>query len=660
VILITLDTTRADRLGGYGDPDASTPTLDRLVREGTLFEEAWTTTPVTLPSHASILTGNYPVTHGARDNAIFVLGDDDNETLAEILRRHGYATGAVISAFVLDRRFGLAQGFDLYDDDPSAMASAGPRIDPERTADDATRAALDAVDELGRGGKPLFLWVHYFDPHTPFDPPEPYRSRRAASPGDRYSGYDGEIAFVDRALDRLLEGLSDAGALDDAIVAIVGDHGEGLESPHEESSHGILVFEETVRVPWILWDSRGTLRRTPVSGPVSVVDVLPTVLDLAGVDSGDGIAGISLVPAIGNGVASSDRTLLAETYHPYYLYAWSPLSTVRRGDWKFIRSPDSELYDLANDPAERRDLAERSPEQAARIASRLDELVARWERAPSAAGFSLSEAEEEKLRSLGYLAQASAGRTPPPRDELPDKNPRTLLPLHRDLQLAVNALADGDAPRVRELLSNVLSKDPENVLALRYYGDFLAQSGDLDGAIRVYRRAVAIHPDLHELHDNLGTFLMRRGDACRAEGRLGDARALYREAEEAFRAAIEAFPLHHYAMSNLAALYVNWWPEPRLDEAEAWLRRAIEIEPRSYHSHLVYGWLLRIRERWDEAIAELMIVAGLQETGFGEFLLGECHLGRGDREKAREHFRRSLELEPGLDDARARLRELER
>jgi len=662
VVLVTLDTTRADRLGAYGHADGRTPNLDRLAREGRIFEEAWTTAPVTLPSHASILTGTYPETHGARDNTIYVLGDRENLTLAEILRDRGYATGAVVSAFVLDRRFGLAQGFDLYEDDPNAMAAGGPRLDPERRAADATRTALATARALSGRGKPLFLWVHYFDPHTPFDPPEPYRSLYPTTATDRYSGYDGEIAYCDREIGRLFDGLSEMGALDRAVVVVVGDHGEGLESPHEESSHGILLFEETVRVPFLVWESPGASResttasnRGTIPGAVSVVDVLPTLLDLLGLPAPVEIPGVSLVGALRGAPPPRGRALLAETLHPFDLYAWSPLAAVRADAWKLVRSPAPELYDLAADPGEARNLLSDRADEAARLAAVLDETRRRWERAPGEAAPALSEEEEAKLRSLGYLAPAGAARVPPSPEAYPDKDPRVLLPLHVSLQLAAGALGDGDLPRADALLREVLAKDPENVLALRYRGDLLAQSGDLDGAIDSYRRATTLHTGMHELEDNLGVLLMSRGDALRQGGRLAEAAASYREAEAAFLRAIEAFPRHHFAMSNLATLLLQWIPQPRPAEAEAWLRRAIEIDPRAHLSHLVYGWLLESAGRVDEAIAELEIARGLRETGFGEYLLGECLLAKGDREGARRRFERALALEPTLAEARARL-----
>ena len=367
VLLVTIDTLRADRVGAYGARDVATPTLDALAARGVLFEQAMAAVPLTLPSHASILTGQYPPTHGVRHNAVFVLSRRA-ETLAERFSDAGYATGAVVGAAVLERAFGLEQGFDSYDDDlPTERSSSAGFF--ERPAADITDRALEWLRETNR---PFFLWVHYYDVHAVHEPPEPFKSRFLASP------YDGEVANVDAELGRLLAALADERRLANTIVAVTADHGEGL-GEHGEETHSYLIYDSVLHVPMI-FAGPGLPAGKRVAPVASNTGIAATLLALAGApplhetDVGD------LASLWREAAASAPGEAYAESLAGELDFGWAPLYAIRTDRYHYIRAPRPELYDLEADPHELRNLLP-SP-QAERIEavrayeSRIDALLA--------------------------------------------------------------------------------------------------------------------------------------------------------------------------------------------------------------------------------------------------------------------------------------------
>jgi arylsulfatase A-like enzyme/Flp pilus assembly protein TadD len=504
VILITLDTTRADHIGCYGAP-AHTPTLDSLAASGVRFTQFMTPVPLTAPAHASILTGLNPPGHGVRDNGIHVLAERV-PTLAERFRDAGYETAAFVSAYVLDRRFGLARGFSVYDD----------RFYNERSGARTTRAVLRWL--RGReAGRPLFLWVHYYDPHRPWTPPEPWRSLDLPSP------YACEIAAMDGAVGELLAGLRGAGLLDRAVVLAAGDHGEGLND-HGETEHGLFLYDEVLRVPLIAAWPHG-LRAAVVDAPGSLIDVAPTLCALAGIEPPAGCEGSSLLPARGanrkDGAAPvpvSHRSEYAETLYPEHAFGHAALHALRTPRWKYVEAPQPELYRLDEDPRETRNLVSAEADTARRLAGRLARLRASLtEKAPSPAG--LSAEEEERLRSLGYLAGSTA---PTPR-QLPD--PKEMIPYLEQLEAAKRALeaeqwAEAEAP-----LREILVRNPENLIAARQLGQALERQGRHAEAIGALEQAFRLDPR------SVGT---RRLLAlvCRLSGRPERAIEIYRTLTE--------------------------------------------------------------------------------------------------------------------------------
>jgi arylsulfatase A-like enzyme/Flp pilus assembly protein TadD len=416
VLLVTLDTTRADRLGCYGYAEAQTPNLDRLAAEGVRFADAVTCVPITLPSHAAILTGKYPPNIDVRDNGLFRLADE-HQTLAELLRDHGYATAAFIAAFVLDRRYGVDQGFAVYNDDITLrFRRPGVRqASPQRPADVVIDDALAWLEQRQRQqpGEPFFAWVHLFDPHTPYTPPEPFRRRFS----DRL--YDGEIAFADHELGRLLGYLRERELGKRTITVIVGDHGEGL-GDHHEATHSLLIYDSTMRVP-LIFHGPGVIPASVVVDDrvAATVDLLPTILDLLG-ESAPSCDGISLLRP----TARADRAVYLETLAPRLNHGWSELFGLRTHGAKYIRAPTPEYYDLQADPDESHNLLPANASQGETLRRQLDERLAEMNATTGTPTLAPDEETRRQLQALGYVGGAEdyaedAGPRPDPKEMIP-------------------------------------------------------------------------------------------------------------------------------------------------------------------------------------------------------------------------------------------------
>ncbi len=386
VLLITLDTTRADRIGCYGYGKARTPNLDRLSQEGVKFENAYCQVPLTLPSHCTILTGTYPLYHGVRNNGNYKLSEKV-ETLAEVLRAKGWRTSAFIASFSLDSRFGLDQGFEVYDDD----------MGEERIKTFLSERRAEKVYEefrkwyRSKGEGKWFSWVHFYDPHLPYDPPEPWRSEIE----DRY---DGEIAYMDEYVGRLVEEIK--GEEGKTLIVIVGDHGESL-GEHGERDHGIFLYEVSMKVPFIMVAKNKFPKNKVIKSNVRLIDVVPTILDFLNLEKLEISHGESLLPYV-LGRKKKDLTFFMETVYPKESFNWAELKGVLEGEWKYIFVPREELYNIRMDPHEINNIFEKER----KIAEQLKNLMVEMEK-KYASGISgkrvLSREEEEKLRSLGYI-----------------------------------------------------------------------------------------------------------------------------------------------------------------------------------------------------------------------------------------------------------------
>jgi choline-sulfatase len=403
IVLITLDTTRADYLGVYGSAHAATPNLNRLSARAVVFEQAITVAPLTLPAHSSLFTGLLPPRHGVRDNAGALAPHHD--TLPELMRRRGFQTAAFVSSAILHADRGLAAGFETYDDRRATSRALAGGL--QRPANETVDAALTWL--RSRHDRPFFLWVHLYDPHAPYDPPEPIRTAYRDNP------YAGEVAFADAELGRLTAFLEAHGLLDRTALIVTADHGESLHE-HGEAGHGIFLYESVVRIPLIVRAPGLAARR--IAAVTSLVDVMPTILDLAGADRPAArLDGISLIDAM-RGAADLDVDAYAESQYPLQ-FGWSPLRSLRNGRFKLIAAPRPELYDLERDPSELRNLFGTRPDLGRAMAQRLMEMEAAATGDARAADSAVPPDIAERLAALGYIAPVArpASTTPSP---LPD------------------------------------------------------------------------------------------------------------------------------------------------------------------------------------------------------------------------------------------------
>lgn len=488
VLLVTFDTTRADHVGCYGASFARTPTLDRLAAEGTRFETVFSPAPLTVPAHAALMTGLLPRRHGLRDNQGFSL-DRRARTLASRFKAAGYATAAVVGAAVLDRSAGLADGFDVYDD----AVREGPRrwfAWRERAASQVVDAAAPLV---ARAATPLFLWVHFYDPHMPYVPPPPYAASFAARP------YDGEIAFADAQLARLLDELKKRGLDRNLIVVVAGDHGESL-GEHGEAAHGVFLYQATVRVPLIAWGA-GVARGRVERAPVGLEDVAPTIAALAGLPAIDGDGRALFAGRVGAG-----RDFEIESIYPRTGFGWAPLAALVRWPLKFVLAPRPELYDLAADPRELRDLAARRPAEAATLRRELERR--RAGDAPEPAPLDAERAET--LRSLGYVGGAAPGGVVAvdPKDGVAD-----LAAL--DKARALNAAGNGAAAVA--LLEPIVRRVPAAYEARLALAGAYAAAGNGSAALALCRATASMFPASVDARLALGDLLAEGGAAERSE-----------------------------------------------------------------------------------------------------------------------------------------------
>ena len=500
VLLITLDTTRADALGCYGGPDWSSPRLDALAAEGVRFDQARSTSPVTLPSHATILTGLRPFEHGVRDNGTFRL-PARALSLAERLGAAGYSTAAVTGAFVLHSDFGLAQGFTTYSNVPRRKLEMDT-VEDQRTATEVVDAALGLV-ESGALEPPFFLWTHLFDPHRPLNPPEPYRSRALEGVSEQTPYqvverrfYHAEVAYADEQIGRLLVALR-AHAGDDLLVVFCSDHGEGF-GDHGEPAHGLQVYDTTMRVPLLLQHPRLPAGRV-IERHVSTADLAPTVLALVGLDR-EGTSGRDLSPLLVDPTATlagadDGEALYLETCHSFYSYGWSPLFALIEDGLKVIVGPSPAVYDLAADPGEHVNLVSERGAALERARAGLASLAA-----ATRAGerIELDDASRQALEQLGYTAGADGGEAAPilPGRIDPDLlDPAEQIQMKELCQMAVSQMAAGNLQRAVQDLRRVLEGDPRNPIFLSQAGTIFITAGLLDEAKVALTRALEHRED---------------------------------------------------------------------------------------------------------------------------------------------------------------------
>jgi arylsulfatase A-like enzyme/Tfp pilus assembly protein PilF len=671
VLLVTIDTLRADALGAYGNNQVSTPWLDRLAANGVRFTAAHASTVVTLPSHANILSGLYPFRHGVRENAGFRF-PAGTDTIATLLKARGYRTAAFVSAFPLDARFGLTRGFDRYDDRfAKGETHAAFRV-PERPGAETVAAALAWIrgdEPAGRSGgsptvavrndqQPWFAWVHIYEPHFPYVPPEPFASRFQAAP------YFGEVSAADAAIGPLLQPILDAGAGRATLVVVTGDHGESL-GEHGEMTHGLFAYEGTLRVPLIVYQPHLFGPRT-IDEPVRHVDILPTILDALGAPMPSMLDGRSLLPLV-TGSPGTPTATYFESLSASINRGWAPLYGVAKGSLKYIDLPIPELYDVASDPSESHDLAAARPDDVRELQRLLAGLRAGDRGA--AAGRESAETREQ-LRSLGYVAGAAMRK-----DHFTDADdPKRLVHLDRAIEEVVSRYQRGDLRGAIAMAEDIVQQRPDMPLALVHLAFLYNEAGDHRRAAGTIDRALALNPAADDVAALAGAYLTESGQFDKAVKRLEpyvrrpdtdlDVLIAYgvalasagrrREALDAFNRARSVDPGNGLPLVNTATVYLMAGDR---DRAAAAFTEALAIDPTLSRAHNGLGVIEADRGNLAAALEHWRKAVALDPRDFETlFNIGDVLIRLGRSAEARPYWRQYLATAPPALEAKDRER----
>ena len=672
VLLVTIDTLRLDRVGAFGGRPGLTPNLDRLASEGVRLTRAYSSAPLTLPSHASIMTAVSPPVHGLRANGLFRLGPQ-LPTLATVLKSAGYRTGAFVGAFVLDARFGLNRGFDVYDDRYGEKAVGDPAESAERRAEDVVRPAAAWIlgRDLGLGARgstlqppvpspqspapsPWFAWVHLYDPHEPYRAPEPFASQ--------HEPYDAEVAYADAMLGKLLADLRAAGQLDRTLVIVAADHGESL-GEHGERTHGVFVYDATMRVPWIIWKGAGGSglgAGRSSDALVRLIDLAPTALDLVGVGLPASFEGRSVIPSVAG--TRDEAPAYLEAMDANLTRNWAPLTAVATRDYKLIDLPTAELYDLRSDPHETANLFERDGERARTFESLLRGVTASFELRGSAAEKTTLNADaRQRLQALGYVTSSAE---PGARVFGDADDPKTMIgpaeELNRalaafnagsraDAMAAVAAIAKahpgfatasgifasmqrtiGNLPGAIATLEDLVQRNIADQSVMLVLAGYLQEQGALDRSAALLHAIVAAHPDYAEAYNSLGVVSSRQGR--------------HPEARAAFRRVLALDPTSTEAYENLG---VDEFGAGELDAAATDLLHALALNPNLPGAHNALAAVYMRQGRQSDAIAAWKTAVRLDARLFDAlYNLGVALEAAGRKDEARPYLVRFVEEAP--------------
>jgi arylsulfatase A-like enzyme/Flp pilus assembly protein TadD len=648
VLLITIDTLRADRLSCYSPKHLQTPQIDRLASRGVLFTRAFAHTTTTLPSHTNILLGTTPLYHGVHENSHFIVLDDFL-TLAEHLKKFGYATGAFIGAYPLDSRFGLNQGFDIYNDDYGRKSST-PFKESERRAEDVIGNSLDW---LKKQTTPWFLWVHCYDPHDPYEPPEPFATRFKASP------YDGEVAYVDSSLAKLLNYLQANNLYEQTIVVFTGDHGESL-GEHGEQTHGYLAYNSTLWIPLIIAAPGFKPGRTDQL--VGHIDLFPTICEICGIEKPAFLQGVSLVPAL-KGNRLPQRSLYFESLAPYYSRGWAPLRGYIQGRQKFIESPIPELYDLEKDFEEKQNLASNVKLDA--FQRELERVIQTQSLGRTlSAGRTPDRETLERLKSLGYISSADVSKknTYGPKDDV-----KVLLTYHNRCVQAANLFyKQGKFDESVELLKEVLKERADVSTAYTSLAAIYREREKTDEALSVLRQGLEAIPSDYDIFSAYVSYLYAAGRYEQIIDLISSSSLrqmeydpeiwnyigvayLHREnfelARQAFEKSISIDAKFPIPFNNLGNLYMFLFRRTKeraaYEQALQNFQRAISLDP--YYATAFHSLGVAFAQGGDLEQAILNMRKALElRPDFGEALydLGIVYMTKGEKAKAYDYLNR--------------------
>lgn len=655
VLVLTIDTLRADRLGCYGFAGIETPAIDRLAEAGVRFGRCIAPTPLTLPSHTSIMTGTLPLFHGVRDNGGFVV-PPALTTLAESFREGGYRTGAFVAAYVLDSKWGLNQGFETYFDDFDL--SRYEKISLASVQRRAGEVLDEALPWLEAGSdRPFFAWIHLYDPHTPYEPPAPFDSRYPDRP------YLGEIAYVDSQVGRLLEALDKAGLGERTVIVLAGDHGESL-GEHGEGTHGFFVYEEAIHVPLIVSTPYARLRGVSSDRLVGLSDIMPTVLEMTGLPIPPEVQGTSLVPLFfrpGRDLPGTGRAY-AETYYPRLHYGWSDLKSYQDGRFKLILAPSIELYDLEKDPEEAVNLAGSSAGALAAIRDAALPFIEEAGRGALSVDIGrLDEETRQSLAALGYVGSFAGSVL---QEGRPLANPRDKIGIFNELSKARESGMAGDAAQAVKAVEAIVAVDPDITDAWFTLGNLHFRMGAFEKAIESFRMALALKPEDSFTVINIANSYQRLGRPEEAErfvldylgrgnedsqlffllGGLKFGQGDYDDAARYLTKCLEINPDSASAHSTLAAIGIQ---RGDLEAAGTHLDKAAALNPKLLN--LSYNRAQWLEKRGDAAGAEAAYLRELEYSPRNfraSFNLARLYRSQGREEDERRMLEKTRESNP--------------
>jgi len=620
LILITVDTLRADHVGIYGG-QVKTPSMDQLGRAGLVFTRTYSHVPLTLPSHCSLLTGTIPPVHGVRDNGYRF--PQKNKTLTEILKENGYLTAAFVGAFPLDSRFGLDIGFDLYDDNYGSRNLQRDLTFVERKAEEVTNKASTWLEN--HKDKNFFLWVHYFDPHAPYEPPPPF--------SEEYQGreYEGEIAYTDQQIGRLLRKLKSLGLIDDTIIILTADHGESL-GEHQEKTHGIFIYDSTLRVPLIFYNPKIFPKSRKISELTCLSDVFPTILDILNIPYNSGqIQGKSLKELIFKDKPIGDREIYIESIAAMLDRNWAPLQGLIYKNWKYIEAPQPELYDLSNDPQELTNLFEKNPGEVKLLRNRLKEFMAKNAFSPSA-DIQRSELDKEtyeKLKSLGYISNKNL------RTAVNRPDPKNMIEIDNLFNEALILSEAGRLEEARLMYETLLKKQPNFAVGYEYAAYNFYKMEKLEDAISLLRQALQL---------NLGTASIK--------ARLGLYLQEYGEIQESIQLLQEALQQDPYYTEAYNYLGVSYFKAVNLEQSEKAFQQALKLDCDYAMAINNLGNVYLTEGKYDQAIniysKAISVDPHLASAYNG---LAVAYYNKGDTNEALINWKRALELDENQADA---------
>ena len=610
VILVTVDTLRADKVGCYGAPLVKTPTMDRLAAQGIRYERCMAQTPLTLPSHATILTGTLPLFHGVRDNGGFVV-PSELVTRAELFKSQGYDTAAFVAAYVLDSKWGLNQGFDTYFD--KFDLSRFERIslgEVQRPANEVVDEALGWLEKK-KDGK-FFAWIHLYDPHTPYAPPEPFASQYPRSP------YLGEIAFTDAQLARLWDYIDRSGLRDRLFLVFASDHGESL-GEHEETTHGFFIYQAALHVPLIIVTPFAELQGRTSPALVTLADILPTVCDMTGLPVPTQVQGESLVASFFRPETRRDRLAYSETFYPRYHYGWSDLRSVQDGRFKLIIAPVPELYDLEQDPAEEKNLVYLEKDVFADLRARAETFMT--EAGQNALEVDIRKVDEEtreKLAALGYIGSFIDS------SKLEGKslaNPKDRIGIFNQLSKAREIGMEGHFEDAIQTIQGIIAEDPTITDAHFALGNVLFRARRFPEAVEAFTKSLELKPDdsftvinIANAYQAMGRFdeaetfvldhIARGFEDSQLYFLLGNLKVFHNKPDEAipyFEKTLAKNPQSASAHNALAAVYLNRDGDGDLSRAERHLEAAAAINPTLLSLRYNTAQLREKQQRLDEA-----------------------------------------------------------